>query len=186
MMKGTTLTARLKDGTRVLCGRANCGGDLAKLVRGWSGMMVLRGDTGDPTREGFGDVFGPDPSDQDSYFLVFAPGWLPDAAGIWTLTQGARRRYERDRRAAYGGAHLDPQEAEQTRRRLSEGRSTRFRRGISGAFAAGRREPPQAEHWAILVPGRSVFARCPACTGVNRLEHDLLPEAAAWIPPDDG
>ena len=185
----TTIVARLKDGSRVLCGRANCGRELAKVLHGGMSGTMLRDATDAPLRRSDGkEIFRRDPNEnQDTYFLVFAPGWLPDDADLWTLTRGARRQYERDQQLARANALVAPREKERARQRLRDGRSTRFRRGIvQAAGLVDRLTPRQAEHRAMLLASRPVFARCPECTGINRMDHALLIEAAAWIPPENG
>jgi hypothetical protein len=151
------------------------------------GVVMLRGHSGAPPRRSDGatvSVFRHDPSqNQEHYFLVFAAGWLPDDEGVWTLTKGATGRHENDRRSAYGSGLIGQPEAERARQRLSDGLSTRFRRPISQVRGDDQPNPIQPEHTDILVPGLNAFAKCPSCTGVNRITHDLFVEAAAWIGP---
>jgi hypothetical protein len=108
--------------------------------------------------------------------VVFAPGWLPDDDGVWTLTRHARTRRRADDQIAHGGSRRSAREAERARQRRRSGTSATFTRR-STENAPHDPDPRQPEH-ATALPA---FARCPDCGGINRLESTLLDDAlASW------
>jgi hypothetical protein len=201
----TTRVARLKNGTRILSD-CLCGADLARVACGYGRVTpVIRiadvGDSYDTASITVSGASSPRPAPPPPIFdaprppreidrlvpfssagthdrcnVVFAPGWLPDGHGVWTLTRHARMRRRADDRIAHGGPLLSGQDVERARDRLRTGKSSAFARR-STENAPHEPEPRQREHVAVL----PAFARCPDCRGVNRLEPTLLDDArASW------
>lgn len=148
----TTLVARLaKDGRRVLCGRPNCGAQLAEIE------LITMGRDLSPSGEWIHF-----PIDEPSTSLFFSPGWKEEN-GIWILTQYARKRLQDDLSLAAGNPYTNPRQTQAARERLTSGRSVKHRRSHAelGMMHQG--------------PGKlPAYAHCPRCRGVNRLDSSLL------------
>ena len=157
----TTIVARLdKTGLRVLCGRPNCGRELAQItvmpgvVFHGIGTTELTGFTAHQTRP-------------DERQVRFEPGWQQEESGLWSTTKRARQREDRSRYLATGNGTVLPEVAARARERLASGKALANRRPIPRQLVGGF---GQANHHVAL----PTEARCPDCHGINRLESGSL------------
>jgi hypothetical protein len=159
-----------RDGTRLVCGRRDCGTTLVKLTTLGRGAFVYA----EAVRREYGrDVLPPVAPEP-----IHGYDW--DRVGddeVVRPTGHARRQFERDRRLASGGgidaagpsAHL----VQEARTRLSSGRNLSHARPRDYSL----RRTYEYGHWDD--PGWwPVAMECVACGAVNDMPDELLAEAA--------
>ena len=108
LAKGRNVVDKNGGTYRVLCGRPNCGEQLAKL------------NVGDWVRTYTGDRPSP---------LVFSPGWMEGDDGVWRLTHHAARKLQHAHRIA-SGTEDGTGRVTQQRERLSTGTVLGTRRPV--------------------------------------------------------
>lgn len=145
-----------KTGSRILCGKTDCGAALAVVTSNQSPFQ-----------------------DQEWRYAALENGWKKTESGRYTLSQHALKQLDADRRRASNGDSRDPR-TRQARERIASGRAIRDRRGLYRPIGDdeifSRQEVLRRTH-VLLLPAE---VQCYDCQSVNILDADRLSLRASY------
>ena len=107
--------------------------------------------------------------------VLTLPDFKPDESGVYALTAGARRRWDRDRRLASANRGEPHDLVTEARRRIREGRAPLRRRTIDESHNV-----IPVQDVIVLIPPANI--RCPRCRGVSRVSLGPLEALDGWDP----